>query len=148
MTVPSKTGRNLYEIRSVSGPFSVPTEQLLIDRAELLGLSVPEMAVLVGGLRVIGANHGASSHGVLTDRPGQLTNNSFANLLDVGTAWKAGEGAEEGSFVRTDRASGEAKWTATRVDLAFGSNSQLRAISEVYAADDARSQFVRDLIAA
>ena len=126
--------------------FSVSPEELLIDRAQLLGLTAPEMTVLVGGLRVLGANHGGSRHGVFTDRPGQLTNDFFVNLLDMGVAWKPADG--EDSFVGTDRNSGEAKWTATRVDLIFGSNSQLRALSEVYAAADAGETFVRAFVAA
>ncbi|MEJ7935380.1 catalase/peroxidase HPI [Sphingobium sp. AN558] len=135
--------RNYLSVR-----FSVPTEELLIDRAQLLGLSGPEMAVLVGGLRVIGANHGGSSHGVLTDRPGQLTNDYFVNLLDMGTAWKEVDGHGDEVFVGTCRSTGEEKWTATRTDLVFGANSQLRALSEVYAAADAGTAFVMDFVAA
>ena len=135
--------RNYLSVR-----FSVPTEELLIDRAQLLGLSAPEMTVLVGGLRVLGANHGGSQHGVLTDRPGQLTNDFFVNLLDMGTAWKEVSGRGDEVYVGTDRASGEEKWTATRTDLVFGSNSQLRALAEVYASSDASEAFVRDFIAA
>lgn len=135
--------RNYLSVR-----FSVPTEELLLDRAQLLGLSVPEMTVLVGGLRVLGANHGGSKHGVLTDRPGQLTNDFFVNLLDMGTAWKEVDEAGDEEFVGTDRRSNEQKWTATRTDLVFGSNSQLRAVSEVYAASDAGGKFVRDFAAA
>jgi catalase-peroxidase len=127
---------------------SVPTEELLVDRAHLLGLSAAEMTVLVGGLRVLGANHGGSKHGVLTDRVGQLTNDFFVNLLDMGTAWKVVDESGDQEFAGTDRATDQQKWTATRTDLVFGSNSQLRAISEVYAADDAREKFVRDFIAA
>src|SRR5688572_5088022 len=103
------------------------------------------MAVLVGGLRVLGANHGGSKHGVFTDRPGQLTNDFFVNLLDMGTAWKE---IERDLFVGTCRRTDEQKWTASRVDLVFGSNSQLRAISEVYASDDAGEKFVRDFVTA
>ena len=128
--------------------FSVPTEELLVDRAQLLGLSAPEMAVLVGGLRVLGANHGGSSDGVLTDRPGQLTNDFFVNLLDMGTAWKQVDGRGDEQFVGSDRARGDKRWTATRTDLVFGSNSQLRALSEVYAARDAHGRFVRDFASA
>jgi catalase-peroxidase len=127
--------------------YSVPTEELLIDRAQLLRLSAPEMTVLVGGLRVLGANHGGSKHGVFTDRPGTLTNDFFVNLLDMGTAWKPDE-SDEDVFIGTCRRTDEEKWTATRVDLAFGSNSQLRALSEVYAADDAGGKFVDDFVAA
>ncbi|MES2441426.1 MAG: catalase/peroxidase HPI [Pseudomonadota bacterium] len=135
--------RNYLSVR-----YSVPTEELLIDRAQLLGLSAPEMAVLVGGLRVLGANHAGSQHGVLTDRPGQLTNDFFVNLLDMGTAWKEVDEAGDEEFAGTRRDTGEQKWTATRTDLVFGSNSQLRAISEVYAASDAGGKFVRDFAAA
>jgi len=132
----------------LSTPFSVPTEELLVDRAQLLGLSAPEMTVLLGGLRVLGANHGGSQHGVLTDRPGQLTNDFFVNLLDMGTAWKQVEDGGDEVYVGTDRASGEQKWTGTRTDLVFGSNSQLRALSEVYAAADAGEKFVKDFVKA
>jgi len=135
--------RNYLSVR-----FSVPTEELLIDRSQLLGLSAPEMTVLVGGLRVLGANHGGSPHGVLTDRPGQLTNDYFVNLLDMGTAWKEVDDRGDEVFLGTCRRTDEEKWTATRTDLVFGSNSQLRAISEVYAADDAGDKFVRDFVAA
>jgi len=135
--------RNYLQVR-----FSVPTEELLIDRARLLRLGAPEMTVLVGGLRVLGANHGGSKHGVLTDRPGQLTNDFFVNLLDMGTAWKEVDPAGDEVFVGTDRRSDQEKWTATRTDLVFGSNSQLRALSEVYAAEDAGEKFVADFVAA
>jgi len=135
--------RNYLEKR-----FSVPTEELLVDRAQLLGLSAPEMTVLVGGLRVLGANHGGSKHGVLTDRPGQLSNDFFVNLLDMGTAWKEVDGRGDEVFVGTCRKTDEEKWTATRTDLAFGANSQLRALSEVYAAADAGEKFVNDFVAA
>ena len=122
-------------------------EYMLLDRANLLELSAPEMTVLVGGLRVLGANSGQSSLGVLTSRPGTLTNDFFANLLDMGTEWKpTSEDAE--AFEGRDRASGAAKWTASRVDLLFGSNSELRAVAEVYASDDAKEKFARDFIAA
>ncbi|MGS1017235.1 catalase/peroxidase HPI [Allosphingosinicella humi] len=128
--------------------FSVPTEELLIDRAQLLALSAPEMTVLVGGLRVLGANHGGSKHGVLTDRPGQLTNDFFVNLLDMGTAWKQVDERGDEVFVGTCRRTDEEKWTATRTDLVFGSNAQLRALSEVYAATDGDDKFVDDFVAA
>ena len=128
----------------------VPTEHLLVDRAQLLGLTAPEMTVLVGGLRALGANHGGAPHGVFTELPGTLTNDFFVNLLDMGTEWAPIEDADhpEGLFEGRDRESGEAKWTATRVDLVFGSNSQLRALSEVYAADDAQRMFVDEFVAA
>ncbi|KKW91724.1 catalase/peroxidase HPI [Sphingobium chungbukense] len=128
-------------------PFSVPVEELLIDRAQLLNLSAPEMTVLVGGLRVLGANHGGSRHGVFTDKPGTLSNDFFVNLLDMGTAWKEVEGQKD-LFTATDRKTNEQKWTGTRVDLIFGSNSQLRALAEVYAAADAGDKFVHDFVAA
>jgi catalase-peroxidase len=125
--------------------YSVPPEAMLVDKAQLLTLSAPEMTVLVGGLRVLGANVGASKDGVFTKRAGQLTNDFFVNLVDMATAWKpTGDNAFEGR----DRKTGALKWTATRVDLAFGSNSQLRAISEVYAQSDNGPKFVRDFVAA
>lgn len=127
--------------------YRVPVEELLIDRANLLRLSAPQMTVLVGGLRVLGVNHGGSTHGVFTDRPGQLTNDFFVNLLDMGTAWKA-ESDKGDVFVGSCRNSGERKWTGTRVDLVFGSNSQLRALSEVYASADSGRKFVDDFVAA
>ena len=135
--------RNYLQVR-----FSVPTEELLIDRAQLLGLSAPEMTVLVGGLRVLGANHGDRKEGVLTARPGQLTNDFFVNLLDMGTAWKEVDDRGDEVFVGTCRKTDEEKWTATRTDLVFGSNSQLRALSEVYATADAGEKFVGDFVAA
>jgi catalase-peroxidase len=128
--------------------FNVPTEELLIDRAQLLGLTALEMTVLVGGLRVLGANQGGSKHGVFTDRPGQLTNDFFVNLLDMGTAWKQVDDSGDETFVGTDRATDKQKWTATRTDLVFGSNAQLRALSEVYAADDSGEKFVDDFVRA
>jgi catalase-peroxidase len=125
--------------------FSVSPESMLLDRAQLLTLSAPEMTVLVGGLRVLGANVGGSKQGVLTQRPGQLTNDFFVHLLDMGTAWTpVGDNAFEGR----DRQTGAPKWTASRVDLVFGSNSQLRALAEVYAQDDNGGKFVRDFAAA
>ena len=125
--------------------FSVSPEAMLIDKAQLLTLSAPEMTVLVGGLRVLGANHGGSQHGVFTQRPGQLTTDFFTHLVDMGTVWKpTGDNAYQGS----DRKTGALRWTATRVDLAFGSNSQLRALAEVYAQNDNGGKFVRDFVAA
>ncbi|MBL0969227.1 MAG: catalase/peroxidase HPI [Brevundimonas sp.] len=135
--------RNYLQVR-----FNVPTEELLVDRAQLLGLTAPEMTVLVGGLRVLGANHGGSKHGVFTDRPGQLTNDFFVNLLDMRTGWKKVDGEGDETFVGTDRVTGEELWTATRTDLVFGSNSQLRALSEVYASADAGKKFVTDFVKA
>jgi catalase-peroxidase len=122
-------------------------EDLLVDRAQLLTLTAPEMAVLVGGLRVLGANYRGSKDGIFTDKPGTLTNDFFVNLLDMATDWKASS-TSEGSFEGLDRATGETKWTATRVDLIFGSNSQLRAIAEVYASADSKETFVKDFVAA
>ncbi|MET0132371.1 MAG: catalase/peroxidase HPI [Kibdelosporangium sp.] len=125
----------------------LPSEYHLIDRANLLNLSAPELTVLVGGLRVLGANHQQSTLGVLTSTPGSLTNDFFVNLLDMDTEWKAvSEDAE--TFEGRDRATGEVKWTGSRVDLVFGSNSELRAVAEVYASDDAREKFVHDFVAA
>ena len=118
-----------------------------MDRAQLLTLTAPEMTVLVGGLRVLGANTGGSAHGVFTTRPGALTNDYFVNLLDMGTAWQPTSDARE-LFEGRDRRTGALRWTATRVDLAFGSNSQLRAIAEVYGAADGQAKFVRDFVAA
>jgi catalase-peroxidase len=124
-----------------------PTEQLLVDRAQMLTLSAPEMTALVGGLRVLGANFQQSKDGVLTQRPEALTNDFFVNLLDFGTTWEPTSEAEE-NFEGRDITTGEVKWTATRVDLVFGSNSILRALAEVYASDDAEEKFVRDFVAA
>jgi catalase-peroxidase len=123
----------------------VAPETLLLDRANLLTLTAPEMTVLVGGLRVLGANHGGAPHGVFTDRPGVLTNDFFVNLLDMGTEWKASQHAEN-VFEGRDRSTGDERWTATAVDLVFGANSQLRALAEVYASDDAGEKFVRDFV--
>ena len=126
--------------------YTVLPEEMLVDKAQLLTLTAPEMTVLLGGLRVLGANYGGSRHGVLTLRPGLLTNDFFVNLLDMGTQWKASaKNADE--FEGQDRKSGEIKWTATRVDLVFGANSQLRAIAEVYACKDAQEKFVQDFVA-
>jgi len=127
--------------------YSVSAEELLVDKAQLLSLSAPEMTVLVGGLRVLENTVGGSKHGVFTSRPGALTNDFFVNLLDMGTAWTA-TSEDEIAFEGRDRASGSVKWTATRVDLVFGSNSQLRALSEVYAGNDAHASFVADFVAA
>jgi catalase-peroxidase len=125
----------------------VPPETLLLDRANLLRLTAPEMTVLVGGMRAMDANFGQTRHGVFTDRPGALTSDFFRNLLDMGTEWKASASAEN-VFEGRDRATGDLRWTATAVDLVFGSHSQLRAIAEVYASDDAGEKFVRDFVAA
>ncbi|WP_327318643.1 catalase/peroxidase HPI [Streptomyces sp. NBC_01235] len=125
----------------------LPAEFLLLDKANLLNLSAPELTVLVGGLRVLGANHAQSSHGVLTDAPGKLTNDFFVNLLDLGTTWSS-TSADQSTFEGRDAATGEVKWTGTRADLVFGSNSELRALAEVYASDDAKEKFVNDFVAA
>jgi len=122
----------------------MPLEHGLLDRAYMLRLTAPEMTVLVGGLRVLGANVGGSSHGVFTDRPGVLTNDFFVNLLDMGTVWTRSGDVYEGR----DRATGELHWTATAVDLVFGAHSELRALAEVYAAADGGERFVRDFVAA
>ena len=127
--------------------FSVPAEELLIDRAQLLTLSAPEMTVLLGGMRVLNTNIVQSQHGVFTDRPESLTNDFFVNLLDMDTAWKKSL-EDEDLFVGSDRATDEPKWTATRVDLIFGSNSQLRALAEVYGSFDAQEKFIQDFVAA
>ncbi|MCC6267969.1 MAG: catalase/peroxidase HPI [Dehalococcoidia bacterium] len=124
-----------------------PAEQLLVERANLLTLTAPEMTVLVGGMRALGTNYDGSALGILTKRPGVLTNDLFVNLLDMGTTWQAASEAEE-TFEGRDRKTGEIKWTGSRVDLVFGSNSQLRALAEVYATDDAQPKFVRDFVAA
>ncbi len=127
--------------------YSVSAEEMLLDKAQLLTLSAPEMTVLLGGLRMLGANVGGSQHGVFTKRPGALTNDFFLNLLDMSTVWHPASD-DKTTFEGRDRKTGEPKWTGTRVDLVFGSNSQLRAIAEVYAQDDAREKFVQDFVAA
>jgi catalase-peroxidase len=123
----------------------LPPEHLLVDRANLLTLSAPEMTVLVGGLRVLGATYRQSSLGVFTSTPGSLTNDFFVHLLDPRIEWQP---ASEETFDGRDRVTGEVRWTGSRVDLVFGSNSELRAVAEVYASDDAREKFVRDFVAA
>jgi catalase-peroxidase len=127
--------------------YSVPAEHLLVDRAQLLTLTAPEMTVLIGGLRVLNANTNGSPHGVFTTRPGMLTNDFFINLLDMATQWKP-TGHDAQTFEGTDRVTGQHRWTGTRVDLVFGSNSQLRALAEVYACADAKEKFVHDFVAA
>jgi len=131
----------------VNGKPGVPAEALLIDKAQLLTLTAPEMTVLIGGLRVLGANAGKSKHGVFTRKPEQLTNDFFVNLLDMGTEWKPTSDAKD-VFEGRDRKTGQVKWTGTRVDLVFGSNSQLRALAEVYGSSDAQAKFVKDFVAA
>jgi catalase-peroxidase len=120
-------------------------EEALVDRAQLLRLTGPEMTVLVGGLRVLGANAGKSKHGVFTNKPETLSNDFFVNLLDMGTVWQA---AADGTYEGRDRKTNKAKWTSTRVDLIFGSHAQLRAFAEVYASADAKEKFANDFVAA
>ncbi len=131
----------------LKGRYTVPAEALLVDKAQLLTLTAPEMTVLLGGLRVLDVNADGSKNGVLTAKPGALTNDFFVNLLDMGTQWNAAAGAQD-VFEGRDRKSGERRWSGTRVDLVFGSNSELRALAEVYAAADAKEKFVRDFVAA
>ncbi len=124
----------------------LPAEELLLDRAQLLTLTAPEMTVLIGGLRVLNVNTGQSKHGVFTSRPETLTNDFFVNLLSMSTKWQAA--STEGVFEGRDRATNAIKWTGTRADLVFGSNSQLRAVAEVYACSDSKEAFVKDFVAA
>jgi len=131
----------------LGGKFPVAAEQLLIDKTQLLTLTAPEMTVLVGGMRMLGTNVGNAKHGVFTSKPGTLSNDFFVNLLDMRTEWKPAAGAE-GVYEGRDRKTGKVKWTGTRADLVFGSNSQLRAIAEVYASTDAKEKFVKDFVAA
>jgi catalase-peroxidase len=138
--------RNYYSTGPMNATGKSPAEAL-VDKASMLGLTVPEMTVLVGGLRALDANTGGSAHGVLTKTPGQLNNAFFVNLLDMSYQWSK-SASEEGVYEGKDRASGKVVWTATPVDLVFGSNSELRAVAEVYAADDAKEKFVRDFEAA
>ncbi|HCU69561.1 MAG TPA: catalase/peroxidase HPI, partial [Desulfomicrobium sp.] len=130
----------------LKGRYSVSAEELLVDRAQQLNLTAPEMTVLIGGMRALSANFGQSAHGVFTSRPGTLTNDFFVNLLDMGVEWKPAQGAE-GVYEGRDRATGELKWTGTRVDLVFGSNSQLRAVAEVYGCADSQEKFLHDFVA-
>jgi catalase-peroxidase len=127
--------------------YAVSAEELLVDKAQLLTLTAPEMTVLVGGMRVLKANFGGTRHGVFTKRPETLTNDFFVNLLDMGTTWNATT-KDEDVFEGRDRATGELKWTGTRIDLVFGANSQLRALAEVYGSSDGQAKFVRDFVAA
>ena len=126
--------------------YSVSAEELLVDKAQLLTLTAPEMTVLIGGMRVLNASFGQSQHGVFTKQPETLTNDFFVNLLDMGTVWKPT--VDENVFEGRDRTTGSLKWTATRVDLLFGSNSQLRAIAEVYACKDSQEKFLLDFVSA
>lgn len=125
----------------------MPAEELLVDRAQLLTLTAPEMTVLIGGLRVLNANYGQSQHGVFTETPETLTNDFFLNLLDMDTEWKKSS-KDEDIFEGHSRATGDLKWTGTRVDLIFGSNSELRALAEVYGSEDSGEKFVNDFVAA
>jgi catalase-peroxidase len=134
--------RNYYSKKSWASP-----AEMLVDRANLLNLTVPEMTVLVGGMRALNANSGQAAHGVFTHRPGTLSNDFFVNLLDMSTKWSKSAQAE-GIYEGIDRSTGKVKWTATPVDLVFGSNSELRAVAEVYAANDGREKFVKDFVAA
>jgi catalase-peroxidase len=127
--------------------YTVSTEELLVDKAQLLKLTAPEMTVLLGGMRVLNANYNQSALGVLTQKKDQLSNDFFVNLLDMNTVWKATSDASE-EFEGLDRSTGKVKWKATRADLVFGSNSELRALAEVYASDDAKEKFVKDFVAA
>src|SRR5262249_28400056 len=126
---------------------SISTEELLIDKAQLLTLTAPELTVLIGGMRVLNTNYDNSKHGVFTQNPGRLTNDFFVNLLDTNTSWKAMSDDKE-LYLGSDRKTGQPKWTATRADLVFGSNSELRAIAEIYASADANEKFVNDFAAA
>ena len=126
--------------------YAVGPEELMLDKAQLLGITAAEMTVLVGGMRVLGVNHGGSKHGVFTDREGQLTNDFFVNLTDMGNSWHPVEA--DATYEIRDRSNGSVKWTATSADLVFGSNSILRAYAEVYAQDDNQEKFVRDFVAA
>lgn len=127
--------------------YAVPAEEMLVDKSQLLGLTAPEMAVLVGGMRVLNANYSKSRHGVFTNNPESLTNDFFVNLLDMDTRWKA-TSEDSDIFEGRDSITDKLRWTATRVDLIFGSNSELRAIAEVYASDDAKQKFDQDFIKA
>ena len=131
----------------LKGKYAVSAETLLVDKAQLLTLTAPEMTVLVGGMRVLNTNVGGTQHGVFTKRPGALTNDFFVNMLDMGTEWKA-VSQDADVFEGRDRKTGEPKWTGTRVNLIFGSNSQLRALAEVYGSSDAGKKFVHDFVAA
>jgi catalase-peroxidase len=127
---------------------AVKTEEMMLDRASLLGLSVPEMTVLIGGLRVLGANHGERGHGHFTKRSGQLTHDFFVNLLDMTNVWKAVDGSNDEEYVATDRKNGGECWRASRADLIFGSNAELRAVAEVYAEKGGEKKFMKDFVAA
>jgi len=132
--------RNYYSKASLRSP-----ADMMVDKADTLDLTVPEMTVLIGGMRVLNANAGGSSHGVFTDKPGQLSNDFFVNLLDMSNKWVK-SAKHEGIYEGRDRSSGKVKWTATPVDLAIGSSSELRAVAEVYAANDGKEKFVNDFV--
>ena len=134
--------RNYYKPKHAAS-----AEEMLVDRAQLLTLTGPEMTVLIGGMRVLNTNFNQSQHGAFTKRPGALTNDFFLNLLDLGTTWKAASDSQD-VFEGRDRATGELKWTGTRADLIFGSNSELRALAEVYGCEDSQEKFVKDFVAA
>jgi catalase-peroxidase len=132
----------------LNGRYTVTAEAMLVDKAQLLTLTAPEMTVLVGGMRMLGTNVGGSKHGVFTSKPEALTNDFFVNLLDMGTDWKPVSTKDADVFEGCERATGKVKWTGTRVDLVFGSNSQLRALAEVYGCADSQEKFVHDFVAA
>ncbi len=147
---PKADGFRNYIIKKTNGSSNKPTvtaEEMLVDRAQLMKLTAPEMTVLVGGMRVLNTNFDGSKHGVFTKKPGTLTNDFFTNLLDLNTKWKE-TSKEEVLFQGVDRKSGKVKWIGTRTDLIFGSNSQLRAIAEVYASEDSKSKFLGDFVSA
>ena len=131
----------------MKGSYNTTAEELLIDKAQLLSLTAPEMVVLLGGMRALDTNYDHSKHGVFTHRAGTLSNDYFINLLDLGTTWK-GTSEKQDAFVGSDRKTGEDKWTGTRVDLIFGSNSELRGIAEVYGSSDSEAKFIKDFVAA
>jgi len=143
----SSPSRTVSAIPFLKGKYSIPAEALLVDKAQLLTLTAPEMTVLVGGMRVLKTNFGGTQHGVFTQRPEALTNDFFVNLLDMATEWKP-VSKDADVFEGRDRKTGALKWTGTRVDLVFGSNSQLRALAEVYGSSDAGKKFVHDFVAA
>ena len=150
MLEPKADGFRNYIVNKSNGSSTKPTvsaEEMLIDKAQLMNLTGPEMTVLVGGMRVLGTNFDNSKHGVFTKRPGKLTNDFFINLLDMNITWKE-ENKSEQTFLGKDRKTKKTKWKATRVDLIFGSNSQLRALAEVYACEDSKIKFVNDFISA